>query len=134
MTRDSRTDDQARPVVLIVDDDPDTRDLYCQYLAAYGFECRQARNGMEAFTKARENAPDILVTDLAMPTLEGSELIHRLGTDEATQRIPVIVLTGRDLGSTQFPPSFKSAALLTKPCLPEHLLQEIRRVLGRSGE
>jgi two-component system, cell cycle response regulator DivK len=119
-----------RPLILIVDDMPDIRDMYAEYLSGQGFRPELAGNGFEALSKATVMGPDVIVMDLNLPELDGWEATRRLKANELTRSIPVIALTGL---SVQYS---KAAALeagcdgfLTKPCYPDALAGEIRRVL-----
>ena len=116
--------------VLIVEDYDDAREMYAEYLSSSGFEMQQAANGQDAIRQAIEMQPDIVVMDLSMPVMDGWETVRRLRTDERTARIPVVALTGHVL--TEFSRRARQSGFdgfLTKPCLPEDLAAEIRRVL-----
>lgn len=128
------TADTRRPLVLVVDDFLDAREMYAEYLAFSGFRVVEASNGAEAVQKALEVAPDIVLMDLSMPGMDGWEATRRLKGDQRTKDIPVIALTGHAL--TGFSESAKEAgcdAFVTKPCLPDALVGEVRRVLGRQN-
>jgi two-component system, cell cycle response regulator DivK len=119
-----------RPCVLLVDDYPDARDMYSEYLQFSGFDVVQAANGIEALERALEAAPDIILMDLALPVMDGWEATRRLKSDARTAGIPVVALTGHVLGDIS--DGAKKAgcdAFVTKPCLPEDLVKEIRKVL-----
>jgi CheY-like chemotaxis protein len=117
----------ARPLALVVDDSDDTRELYALVLRLEGVAVEEARDGQEAFRKAVELLPDIIVTDLAMPMMDGWEFIRRLRTDERTRRIPIIACSGQDLPSAA--PDCRADALLPKPCPLDQLVIEVRRLL-----
>ena len=119
------------PVVLIVDDNEDTRQMYSEMLSTCGFRVRLARDGAEAISAASER-PSVIVMDLAMPGLNGWEATRRLKTTEATRDIPIIVLTGHGLDH------YRDVAVaagcdefLSKPCSLDDLLAAIRRNLVR---
>lgn len=124
---------ERRPAILLIEDDRDTREMYKTYLLSQGLKVVAARNGMEGFTRACETEPDIIVTDVMLPNIDGWELVERLRADSRTSRIPVVVVTGctgpvfedraRRLGCAKF---------LVKPCLPDTLASEIRRLLPPS--
>jgi CheY-like chemotaxis protein len=134
----SKTD---RPRVLLVDDYPDAREMYSEYLQFSGFDVIEAANGMEALQHAADEAPDIILMDLSLPVMDGWEATRRLKSDERTAHIPVVALTGHALaGISEGARQAGCDAFVTKPCLPEDLVREIRRVLdgasrkaGRSG-
>ena len=83
----------ARPRVLLVDDYPDAREMYSEYLQFSGFDVVEAGNGMEALQRAAETAPDIILMDLSLPVMDGWEATRRLKAAAATQHIPVIAVS-----------------------------------------
>src|SRR6185295_15365995 len=121
---------QAGVLVLLVDDYPDNRDIYVQYLTYSGLRVEEAENGHEALEKAFALLPDVIVMDLSLPGLDGWEATRRLKGDPRTRHIPVVVLTGHALaGHSQGAMDAGCDAFITKPCLPERLLEEIRTIL-----
>lgn len=132
-----------RPRVLLVDDYPDAREMYSEYLQFSGFDVIEAANGMEALQRAADEAPDIILMDLSLPVMDGWEATRRLKADRRTAEIPVVALTGHALaGISEGARQAGCDAFVTKPCLPEDLVREIRKVLegpssrkaGRSGK
>jgi len=120
-----------RPRVLLVDDYPDAREMYSEYLQFSGFDVVEAANGMEALQRAAEDAPDIILMDLSLPVMDGWEATRRLKADTRTAQIPVVALTGHALaGISEGARQAGCDAFVTKPCLPEDLVREIRRVLS----
>ena len=119
-----------RPRVLLVDDYPDAREMYAEYLEYSGFEVVAAENGIEALQRAIDSAPDIILMDLSLPVMDGWEATRRLKADKRTASIPVVALTGHALaGISEGAKKAGCDAFVTKPCLPEDLVKEIRRVL-----
>ena len=119
-----------RPRVLLVDDYPDAREMYTEYLEFSGFDVVQAANGMEALERAAEATPDIILMDLSLPVMDGWEATRRLKADARTASIPVVALTGHALaGISEGAKRAGCDAFVTKPCLPEDLVREIRRIL-----
>jgi CheY-like chemotaxis protein len=116
--------------VLLVDDYPDAREMYSEYLQFSGFDVVEATNGMEALKSAVESSPDIILMDLSLPVMDGWEATRRLKADERTASIPVVALTGHALaGISEGAKRAGCDAFVTKPCLPEDLVKEIRRIL-----
>jgi CheY-like chemotaxis protein len=116
--------------VLVVDDYPDAREMYMEYLEFSGFEVVAAGNGAEALKRAADSAPDIILMDLSLPVMDGWEATRRLKADRRTASIPVVALTGHALaGISQGAKDAGCDAFVTKPCLPEDLVKEIRKVL-----
>jgi CheY-like chemotaxis protein len=129
----------APALVLLVDDDPDNRDIYVQFLTYSGLRVEEADNGHEALDKAFTLRPDVIVMDLSLPGLDGWEATRRLKQDPRTRDIPVIALTGHALAG-HCTGAFDAGcdAFITKPCLPDRLLDEIRAIIpvarSRSGD
>ena len=123
--------DLVPPVVLVVDDNDDTRAMYAHLLKAAGFEVTLAADGDEALAAAAANQPAVIIMDLAMPGLNGWEATRRLKTGERTRDIPVIVLTAHSLDH------YRDVAVaagcdefLSKPCAIEDLVAAVRRALA----
>jgi two-component system cell cycle response regulator DivK len=118
------------PLVLIVDDFEDNREMYAQYLRFHGYEIAEADNGQEALKQAAALHPDVIVMDLSLPGMDGWEATRRLKQEPLTRDIPVIALTGHALtGSEHTAREAGCDRFLTKPCAPAVLGQEIRKVL-----
>jgi CheY-like chemotaxis protein len=121
-----------RSRVLLVDDYPDAREMYSEYLQYSGFDVIEAGNGIEALQLAVEHAPDIILMDLSLPVMDGWEATRRLKADSRTAGIPVVALTGHALaGISEGARLAGCDAFVTKPCLPEDLVAEIRKVLDK---
>ncbi len=120
----------GRPRVLLVDDYPDAREMYGEYLEYSGYEVIEAANGVEALQRAVDDKPDIILMDLSLPVMDGWEATRRLKADARTARIPIVALTGHALaGISEGARQAGCDAFVTKPCLPEDLVVQIRRVL-----
>jgi len=120
----------SKPQVLLVDDFRDNREMYVEYLRYVGFRVAEAATGSEALERAFELRPDLIVMDLALPSLDGWEATRVLKSDLRTAHIPVIALTGHALQRhSQRALEAGCDAFLIKPCLPETLVAEIRRLL-----
>ena len=118
------------PLVLIVDDFQDNREMYAIFLEHSGYRVAEAANGFEALERAFELGPDVIVMDLSLPGLDGWEATRRLKADTRTKHIPVLALTSHALGG--FSEGAKAAGcdgFVTKPCLPDQLVSEIRTLL-----
>lgn len=124
----------SRARVLIVDDYPDAREMYAEYLQFSGFDTVEATNGMEALQRAIDTSPDIILMDLSLPVMDGWEATRRLKADDRTASIPVVALTGHALaGISEGAKKAGCDAFVTKPCLPEDLVKEINKVLDSSS-
>ncbi len=122
------------PLVLLVDDFQDNREMYAEFLRFSGLRVEEATNGHEALDKATTLGPDLIVMDLSLPGIDGWEATRRLKADRHTKHIPVVALTGHALaGYSEGARQAGCDAFVTKPCLPEELLNEIQRILVRRG-
>ena len=124
------TTEREQPLVLVVEDYQDAREMYAAYLQFSGFEVAEAGNGIEAIDKTHELMPDIVLMDLALPRMDGWEATKRLKNDPRTRHIPIVALTGHALaGHAEGAREAGCDAFVTKPCLPDALVTEIRRLL-----
>jgi len=116
--------------VLIVDDDRDTREMYCESLRLMGFDPIAAATAEEALHVAAHTLPAVLVTDLRLKgQMDGAELARRLRKDQRTKDVPIIMLTGAAIDDERDRAEFSADRFLLKPCLPDALASEIRRLV-----
>ena len=80
--------------ILVVDDDPILRDLVSQVLAGVGYEVQAAQDGLEAMDSLSEGCPDLIITDVSMPVIDGGTLVGILRAREETRHAPVLGITG----------------------------------------
>ena len=121
-----------KPIVLLVDDYPDAREMYAEYLEFSGYEIVQAGNGVEAIERALNSHPDVILMDLSLPVMDGWEATRRLKADDRTKHIPVLAVTGHALtGVSNDARAAGCDGFITKPCLPEDLVNEIKKALER---
>jgi CheY-like chemotaxis protein len=128
---------QKAPLILVVDDYADNREMYSAYLRFQGLDVVEAANGTEALEHAFERQPDLVVMDLSLPGVDGWQATRMLKADARTKDIPVIAVTGHALaGAPERAAEAGCDGFLTKPCLPEDLLREIHRMLegGRQSD
>jgi two-component system, cell cycle response regulator DivK len=120
----------SAPLVLVVDDVDHGREIFAEYLEYRGFRVATAADGLEAIEKAFELRPDVILMDLSLPGIDGWEATRRLKADERTRDIPIIALTAHALASAhEKAREVGCNAVVTKPCLPKDLEQEVRRQL-----
>jgi two-component system, cell cycle response regulator DivK len=129
------SDSRDQPLVLVVEDYQDAREMYAAYLQFSGFTVAEATNGFEAVEKAVELMPDIVLMDLALPRMDGWEATRRLKGDPRTRHIPIVALTGHALaGHAEGARLAGCDAFVTKPCLPDALVAEIKRLLDSHAD
>jgi len=126
------SDDASQaPLVLVVDDMDDGREICAEYLAFRKYRVATAADGFEALAKAAELLPDIILMDLSLPGIDGWETTRRLKGDDLTRHIPVVALTAHALRSAHDQAVEAGCdAVITKPVLPKDLEAEIRRILS----
>jgi two-component system OmpR family response regulator len=118
--------------ILVVDDDSHIREVVCFALKKAGFRTIEARDGREALERFEHDAPDLVVLDILMPEMDGTDVCRRL---RARSRVPIVFLSSKDdevdrivgleLGGDDY---------LTKPFSPRELVARVRAVLRRTGE
>ncbi|MEA2747742.1 MAG: hypothetical protein QOI41_1885 [Myxococcales bacterium] len=131
----SKADDRgaglALPLVLVVDDFADNRELYAAMLEDAGYTVEQAENGQEALDVIGRRRPAVVVMDLSMPVLDGWEATRRIKQNPETSDIVIIALTGHATNfGLQRAKEAGADAVLTKPCLPQDLLALLRSLTG----
>lgn len=121
----------ASPSVLLVEDDQEGRRLYAEWLTDAGFRVEQAHNGLQALDRAFSSQPDVVVTDLDIPGIDGFELTRRLKQDPRTCDIPVLAITGYAPFASDPGRVLRAGcdAVLPKPCSPDDLQTAIRSLL-----
>ena len=123
---------EERPLsVLLVEDDLDGRRMYARWLTDVGFHVEEAHNGLQALERAFDARPDVVVTDLHIPGIDGFELTRRLKRDPRTRDVPVLAVTGHvafaaDPGRAQ---RAGCDAVLQKPYSAEDLEAAIRNLI-----
>ena len=117
--------------VLVVDDAPDMRQMLTRFLHGTGMEVLTAENGFIALDAARRAAPDIVVTDVDMPVMDGLALCRQLRVEEETRRVAVVVVTGDAAEQEAAAREAGCDAILEKPCSRTLLLATIHQLLDR---
>jgi two-component system, cell cycle response regulator DivK len=118
------------PLILIVDDNLDVREMYCTYLEFSGFRCSEALNGEDALAQVAAECPALILMDATMPLMDGWEAARRLKEDTATKNVPLIMLTAHAFQEhRERADALGVEGFLAKPVLPDDLAQEVRRIL-----
>ena len=120
--------------ILIADDDPLLVRLVAFKLEAQGHQVLQAADGEAALALASEHAPDLIVLDGMMPSIDGFEVLRRLKESDQTRDIPVIMLTARRLEKDVVSGLTLGARdYLVKPFIPEELIARLNGILGAAA-
>src|SRR5277367_3471352 len=120
--------------ILIVDDEPDVSDLLVYNLQKAGYKTVTARDGSVALQKARDDVPSLILLDLMLPQMDGTEVCRHLKADSKTAHIPIIMLTakaeevdrvvGLELGADDY---------VTKPFSPREMALRVKTILRRAS-
>src|SRR5262249_3797828 len=130
VTASPLTSSHARPLVLVVDDDADNRELYVESFSVAGWSVTHAANGREALVRGLVTPPSIIVTELHLPIIDGISLCQILRRDRATSGIPILVVTA-ETRPEQLERATRAGAtaVLIKPSAPEIVIAEMRRLI-----
>jgi CheY-like chemotaxis protein len=127
MVEEARSKAKGKAIILVVDRDPHVRELEAHFLAEAGFSVGFAQDGNGALEQARQIVPDILITEILVPALDGLSLCRRLKADPRTRDIAVLVFSilaaagrAREAGADAF---------LLKPLAEHTLVSTVRRLL-----
>ncbi len=117
--------------MLLVEDDPENRRLSAEWLTIAGFRVDEAHNGLQALERAFQMVPDVVVTDLDIPGIDGFELTRRLKGDPRTSEVPVLAVTGYSAFALDPARARKAGcgAVLAKPYSPDKLADAIRALV-----
>ena len=124
----------TRGHILVVDDEADVRTLLEQELVSAGYRVRTAASGTQALELARRERPGAMLLDLMMPPPDGFEVLYRLRQDPLLRDLPVIVVTAKDLSSSEEEALQRSAlSVIRKGTDTPQLIEEILRTIERQG-
>jgi PAS domain S-box-containing protein len=126
---------ESPPIVMVVDDDEGVLSVMVKQIEGQGYRIISASNGLDAMEKIKTGRPDLMVLDFVMPEMDGTEVILKMKSDKTMMRIPIIVVTGAEVGRgrAQILNSFGIPAL-AKPWQETELLDRIEGAfLGASA-
>jgi two-component system, cell cycle response regulator DivK len=124
-----------KPFVLVADDDRDTRELYRACFDTSGYRTAEAGTGSQAIVSAVEIVPDVLLTDYAMPDVDGVTIARRLKSDPRTAAIRIVMVTGyANPDLERLATAAGIERVLLKPCLPEAVMREVSRMVARRSQ
>jgi DNA-binding response OmpR family regulator len=129
------TSPEAKPRILIADDNEDLAKIMGVVLTQAGFEVHAVFNGKDALEWLAHQTPDVLILDLMMPDVSGFTILRQLRASESTSPLPVIVLTARkDQESRTESESAGANAFVTKPLNSKALVEHVRQALALKGD
>jgi CheY-like chemotaxis protein len=121
--------------ILLVDDFEDGLEMYAEYLTFRGYRVIAARNGSEAIHLARLHRPDVILLDIRMPGMTGTDVLRTLRSDRSFAGVPIIALTAHALDKERveaLDAGFDD--LIPKPCIPDQLVLAVERILATAEE
>jgi len=120
------------PHILVIEDEPAVQTLLRKQLSANGYQVTVAQDGLDGLMKLETIKPDLVISDVMMPNLDGIEFVKAIKAHEGTQRIPVIFLTAKsDPRSMIEGINVGARFYVTKPFQIEDLLSKVRRALAK---
>ncbi len=122
--------------ILVVDDDPNARELYASLLTPFGHQVVGARDGREGLELAHQEKPDLIISDILMPTMNGYEFVSAVRKTASLAGVPVIFHSASflDREARALGLSCGVSLYILKPCDPEKILDIVHRALGISPE
>ena len=119
--------------ILVVDDHEDNLMMLNSLLTGHGYEIRQAHNGKEALDMLQSEIPDLIISDILMPVMDGFTLCREIRKDERLKHVPFITYTATYTGKKDedFAREIGSDEFIVKPCEPDELLRKIKEVMDR---
>jgi CheY-like chemotaxis protein len=116
--------------ILVVEDDPQLRELYRNALRTAGYAVVAVEDGADALRQIEHSMPALVVLDLALPRVDGRDVHRELKARPETRNIPVIVVSGTDMAGVD---AKQFAYVLRKPCDPERLVDAVDQCMRRAG-
>ena len=122
--------------IICIEDEPETTNLMKLILAREGYEVLGANGGEEGLALVNQEIPDLILLDLMMPEMDGTQVFQRLKENEKTRDIPVIVVTAKvqSIDIVLWRQVAKVDDYITKPFRPEELAERVKYVLSQTGE
>jgi two-component system cell cycle response regulator DivK len=121
--------------VLVVDDDPDHRNICATILRHYRYDVLEATDGEQAIGVTQTHQPDLVLMDAVLPLLDGWEATERLKSDPQTATIPIVMVSAHALASDQQRSEMAGVdSYLAKPCEPARVVEEVERFIGPALE
>ncbi|MCZ7401919.1 MAG: PAS domain S-box protein [Candidatus Methanoperedens sp.] len=121
------------PKVLVVDDNEDGRLLLTTLLTLNNYEVKEACNGIEALESLKASKPDLIISDILMPEMDGFTLIRELNKDISGGKIPVVLYSAQYINEKdkELAKKLGASRFITKPAEPKEILKEIKTVIAK---
>ena len=119
------------PLVLLVEDNADTRGMYATFFGSEGFRVLEASDGLQALSQLAGEKPDLMLLDLGLPRLNGVQVLRAIRQQPRLADLPVVVVSGQ-LELLNAADDIAADVVCAKPCEPEDLLRVVRAVLDRA--
>ncbi len=119
--------------ILIVDDSESVRNIFSMSLQITGNTIREAADGEEAYKIIRETDVDLVITDIAMPKMSGTELLKKIRTELRNPTLPVIICTAERKADAKQLLQSGANDVLEKPIIPSKLLKKVKALLDPTG-
>ena len=121
--------------VLLVDDEPEARQIHARALRHAGYDVLEAADGLEAVQIASEEVPDLILMDLRLPGMQGSEAVNLIRMSEHSAHVPVIAFSGYGLPEVAGgqPRAAGFDGFLEKPVDPQDVVEVVQQWLGAGG-
>jgi len=120
-----------KPLILLVEDFVDAREMYRDYLEFSGFDVETAADGHAAIVKARELNPDLILMDLSLPGVDGWEATRRLKADPQTAHLTIVALSAHAMAAEgERARQAGCNGFIAKPCLPPDLVEQVGAYLS----
>ena len=120
--------------VLVVDDEQAIVDSLSELLHAAGFGVRIARDGSAAVNEVKRHAPDLILSDVAMPQLNGFQMCRQLKSDPQTSEVPILLMSQKaEPADRYWAEQVGALALLPKPIEARRLVEEVTMALEKTG-
>lgn len=118
--------------ILIAEDNEDQRELFTLMLIMGGFEVRSVTNGKEALAELQRSLPDVILTDISMPEMNGLELVRSVKSQKAFAEVPIVVMSAFDRSYLKWAATMGANATISKPFEQDDLFTTILKVLPES--
>ncbi len=128
----SETKNNGQKTILIVDDEPEIRNLLRQEISEFGYIIKEVEDGKQAVESVRTHQPDLVILDVMMPEINGFDVAAILKSDPKTKDMPIIVLSIVD--DKQRVSNLGIDAYLTKPIDIKKLMKEIEKLIGKDAQ